>query len=362
MSADLRDELAAITCDLVRFPSTADRPDQLAGVIDYVERYIADIPGLLVERSESGGKPALVASLRGTRAPAVLLNGHLDVVVGRPEQFEPELRDGRIYARGSQDMKGSVAVMLRLLRDLAALPERPDVGFQFVTDEEIGGQLGTERLLNEGWRCGVLLCLEPTDMGVLYEHKGAMWVDLRLPGSPSHASRPWEGRNPITALAAGLAAVERRFPVTGPDEYRTTVTPTVVRAGGGSRNQVPAAAEVTFDIRWVAETPPDMISAALAECFPSAEVLISTCGDGLRTNPEDPTVLRLADHIERRLGAEPRFYREHFATDARFYSQSGIPAVCVGPVGAGLHSDEEWVSIDSLVDLYHVLKGYVSAD
>lgn len=358
MSAELRDELVALTCDLVRLPSTADRPDQLAAAIDFVERYLAGVPGLRLERSESGGKPALVAALRDGREPAVMINGHLDVVVGRPQQFEPELRDGRIYGRGSQDMKGSVAVMMRLARDLAALPEPPDVAFQFVTDEEIGGAQGTGRLLNEGWRCGVLLCLEPTDMGVLYEHKGAMWVELRLQGSPAHGSRPWEGRNPITAMAAGLAALEQRFPIPSPDEYRTTVTPTAVSAGEGSRNQVPAAAQITFDIRWVAETPPEMIQATLIECFPGAEVLVSACGDGLRTNPEDPAVLRLAEQIERRIGREPRFFREHFATDARYYSQAGIPAVCVGPVGAGLHSDEEWVSIDSLVDLYQILRDY----
>jgi len=363
MPADLRDELVALTCDLVRFPSTADRPDQLAATIDYAERYLAGIPGLHMERSEAGGKPALVVSLRGGRSPAVMFNGHLDVVAARPGQFEPEVRNGRIYGRGTQDMKGSVAVMLRLLRDLAALPERPDAGFQFVTDEEIGGALGTARLLEEGWGCGIMLCLEPTDMGVLYEHKGAMWVELRIPGAPSHGSRPWEGRNPLGALAAGIAAVERRFPVSGPGDYRTTVTPTAASAGaGGSRNQIPAAAEVTFDIRWVAETPPAAITAALAECFPGAEVVVSNSGDGLYTNPEEPGVLRLAELLERRLGAEPRFYREHFGTDARFYSQAGIPAICVGPVGAGLHSDEEWVSVDSLADLYHVLKDYVSAE
>src|SRR5690606_40062085 len=134
--------------------------------------------------------------------------------------------------------------------------------------------------------------------------------------------------------------------------------PAAVSAGEGSRNQVPAAPQITFHIRWVAETPPEMIQATLIECFPGAEVLVSACGDGLRTNPEDPAVLRLAEQIERRIGREPRFFREHFATDARYYSQAGIPAVCVGPVGAGLHSDEEWVSIDSLVDLYQILRDY----
>lgn len=363
MSPDLRDELVALTCDLVRFESVADRPDQLAAVIDYVAAYLANIPGIFVERSEADGKPAIVATLRPTREPALMLNGHLDVVVGRPTQFAPELRDGRIYARGAQDMKGSCAVMLRLLRDLAALPERPDVGFQFVTDEEIGGAQGTERLLGEGWRCGFMLCLEPTDMGILFEHKGAMWVEVALKGRPSHGSRPWDGHNPVHELARGLVAVEQRFPApAGPEEWHTTVTPTVLRAGDGSRNQVPPSAHVTFDIRWTGDTTPDAIRAALAECFPSAEVLVGASGPGLYTDPEHAEVCRVAEIVEGRLGRTPRFYREHFATDARFYTNAGMPAICLGPVGAGLHSDEEWVSIDSLIDLYAVAWEYITGN
>jgi succinyl-diaminopimelate desuccinylase len=360
MSADLRDELVALTCDLVRFESIADRPDQLAAVADYVAEYLAAIPGIFVERSEAAGKPAVVATLRDTREPAVLLNGHLDVVVGRPAQFTPEVREGKIFGRGAQDMKGSCAVMLRLLKDLAARPERPDVGFQFVTDEEIGGADGTGRLLTEGWRCGFMLCLEPTDMGVLFEHKGAMWIDLRIPGSPAHGSRPWDGDNPIPVLARGIAELERRFPVpVGPQEWRTTVTPTALQAGGGSRNQVPAAANITFDIRWTADTPPEAIRAAITECFPTGEILVGAAGPGLYTDPEHPEVCKVADAVERRIGRTPRFYREHFATDARYYTNAGMPAICLGPVGAGLHSDEEWVSVESLADLYHVILDYL---
>lgn len=362
MASALRDELVTLTTDLVRHESIADRPDQLTACIDYVAAYLAAIPGIFVERSEAEGKPAIVAALRATQTPALMLNGHLDVVVGRPEQFVPEVRDGRIYGRGTQDMKGSCAVMLRLLRDLAARPERPDVAFQFVTDEEIGGAHGTGRLLESGWRCDFMLCLEPTDMGILFEHKGGMWVELRLPGRTAHGSRPWDGHNPVRDLAHGLMAIEARYPVpAGAHEWRTTVTPTLLRAGAGSRNQVPPAADVTFDIRYTADDSPERILADLTECFPSATLLVNEAGPGLYTDPEHPAVCRVADLLERRLGATPRFYREHFATDARYYTSAGIPAVCLGPVGAGLHSDEEWVSIDSLVDLYHVLLDYTTS-
>lgn len=359
-SNTLRDELVALTSALVAFPSTAEQPEQLVAVIDYLATYLATIPDIFVERSEVGGKPALVATLRQTRSPALLINGHADVVAGRPEQFRAELRNNRLYGRGSQDMKGSLAVMLRLLKDLAGLPNRPDIGFQFVSDEEIGGTLGTERLLQEGWRCDFMVCLEPTNLDILYEHKGGMWIEVRLPGVPAHASRPWAGRNPLPALGAGLLALEKRFPQPGPDEWRSTVTPTSVTTGGNSRNQVPSVAELTVDVRFVAEDDPEQLAAAVAACFPEAQVEVKTCGPGLITDPDAPAVQRLAATVAKRIGRQPRFYREHFATDARFYTIAGMPAVCLGPVGAGLHSDEEWVEVDSLVDLYTLLRDFAT--
>lgn len=106
---ELRDELIRLTCDLIRFETIADRPDQLQAAIDYVADYLADVPGIQIEKSCVADKPALVVTLQPTRSPRLMLNGHLDVVVGQPAQFVPEVRDGRIYGRGSQDMKGSIA-------------------------------------------------------------------------------------------------------------------------------------------------------------------------------------------------------------------------------------------------------------
>lgn len=359
MSDALCDELTALTCDLARFESTNERPDQLVAVIDYVAAYLADIPGLIIERSSSNHKPALVVTLREGRTPALMLNGHLDVVLGHARQFTPEVRDGRIYARGAQDMKGSCAVMLRLIRDLAARADRPDVGFQFVTDEEIGGVYGTGRLLDEGWHCDFMLCLEPTDMGILFEHKAAMWVELQFPGQPAHGSRPWAGVNPILALNRGLTQLEAAYPTLINEQWRTTITPTHVATAPGSRNQVPSGLSLTLDIRYTSEDTPDGIMATLARCFPEATGGLKAQGPRLYTDPEHPKVVRVAKLIEQRLGQTPSFFREHYATDARYYTSAGVPAICVGPVGAGLHSDEEWVSVASLADLHAVLTDYI---
>lgn len=359
MTDALRDELVALTTDLMRFESTAERPDKLAAVMDYAHRYIESIPNLYIQRSEADRKPAIVVTLRDTYTPALMLNGHLDVVAARPDQFEPEVRDGRIYGRGGQDMKGSVSVMLRLLKDLAALETRPDVGFQFVSDEEIGGANGTRRLRDESWRCGFFIALEPTDMHICYEQKGLMWVELLFPGAPAHGSRPWEGRNPLLALGEGIVELNRHLPTPNSSIWRTTVTPTAAYAGGGSQNQVPPEARLVFDIRYTAADTPDAIMDLLHACFPTAEVALRQQGAAMTSSPDTPEIQRLAA-VNTQVRAQPTdLYREHFASDARFYSTAGIPAICYGPVGAGLHSDDEWVAIDSLVEMHSVLLTYI---
>jgi succinyl-diaminopimelate desuccinylase len=250
-------------------------------------------------------------------------------------------------------MKGSAAVLLRLLKDMAALAEPPDVGFQFVSDEEIGGVHGTGMLLEHGWRCDFFLAAEPSDLQICYAHKGAIWAEVELRGQPAHGSRPWEGQNPIAALRDGLVQLERRFPTPHEPAWTTTVVPTVVQ-GGDAGNRLPQSVQLTLDIRYIPEDSPERIIAAVQECF-AGGARSSRSGPPLYTNPDQPEVRRLAACVAAVAGKPAGFYREHFATDARYYSDMGIPAVCLGPTGAGLHSDEEWVEIDSLELLYDAL-------
>lgn len=359
--ASVQRELTRLTCDLIAFPSTADHPDALIAAIDYVEQYVRDSGIQFIHRFEVEQKPSLMITLRDTQTPALILNGHLDVVAARAEQYQPVVRDGRIYGRGSQDMKGACAVLMRLMRDLAALPDPPDVGFMFVTDEEIGGFHGTNYMLEHGWRSAFFIAAEPTDLNICYAAKGMVRFDITLHGQPAHGSRPWEGVNPILLLRDGLQALEQRFPTPREAVWATTAVPTVVR-GGDTLNRIPEVVTLSLDIRHIPEETPDEIEAAVRACFPGATVARnSTGGIPLMTDPNDPHLAQLAASIERIIGRQPVFYREHYGSDARFYSGAGIPAICFGPVGAGLHSDHEWVDIASLERLYLILHDVATA-
>lgn len=357
---DLREHLVQMTCDMVRIPSLADRPEQLQAAIDYVVAALSGLPRGSIHHFNSNNKPAIVYSLRGNKHAKLVLNAHVDVVPARPDQFEPVRKDGRIYGRGTQDMKGAAAVLIRLAQDLAKLPDPPDVNFQFVTDEEIGGRHGTNHILNEGWTCDFFITAEPTDLNICYMHKAGLSISVTMHGMPAHGSRPWLGRNPVHILRDGLVALEKRFPTPDEEAFVTTVVPVILN-GGEAGNRIMETLKLQFDIRFVPEDKPDDILAGIKACFPEhATVDMHYVGVPLNTNPTHPAVQQLAGIVAEVMGQPAGFYREHFGTDARFYSAKGTAAVCCGPIGFGLHSDEEWVDIDGLVKNYQVFAKLVT--
>ncbi|MBM4414564.1 MAG: M20/M25/M40 family metallo-hydrolase [Chloroflexi bacterium] len=352
---DVRDALVPMTMDLVRIPSTLDRPDQLVAAIDYVRNALKDVPRGEFYQYNSGDKPALVYSLRGQKHAKLVLNAHLDVVPARPDQFDPFIKGDRMYGRGTQDMKGAAAVLIRLAQDLAKMSEPPDVNFQFVTDEEIGGYHGTRYLLEEqGFTCDFFITAEPTDLNICHMHKGGAPVTVTIHGVPAHGSRPWEGRNPIHILRDGLMRLEEQFPTPSEPTFVTTCVPTIIK-GGNAGNRIMEDLVLHCDIRCTPNETPESIVSRMTKCFPEhATIELRGFGIGLNTSTDHHAVTQLQQVILEAAEYEAEFYKEHFGTDARFYSAKGIAAVCCGPIGAGLHSDEEWVDIEGLVKNYYV--------
>lgn len=354
----MRDRLVQVTKDLIAIPSVSDDAAGRTAVIDYIEAFCRDLPGVHIARHESNGFPSLVAAFDDVRAKDLVLNAHVDVVPARPEQFQPEERDGRIYGRGSQDMKAAAAAFMLLLQELAEAGKRPSVAWQFVTDEEIGGEDGVGHLLREGYSAKFFLAGEPTDLKIVNRAKGILWVTIAQTGNPAHGSRPWDGVNPIVPIAEGMRRVLERYPIPDAAIWRTTVTPAALMSGD-AHNRVPVDAQLKLDIRRIPDEAPEDVMQFVRECFPGAEVTVVHSGSALDTEPEDDEVGRLAQSVEGELGGSAEFYGEHFGSDARFYSEQGIPAVCFGPHGAGLHSHEEWVDIASLEQFYRIMRRLV---
>ena len=358
---ELREQILELVCELVRIRSTEDRLDELQKVVDFVEERLKH-PNLLIHRYEHNGKPSLVATFHETKWPKVMFVGHLDVVEGEDEQFEPRIEGDRIYGRGVIDMKGPDAVMIQLFFDLAKEGIKPDIGLMLTTDEEVGSKDGVEYLLkHEGW--GADFAIIPDSGGtfeIVYKGKGVLHLKAIAKGKASHGSRPWLGHNAIDSLIDFYTELKNMFPKEPcgiPDHWHHTLNLGKIN-GGKVVNQVPDYAEMHLDIRfiepWTSESMFNHIKKIADRHSVGLEVV--SRGELVATDPNHPYVQAFKKAAEHVLGRQLKLVVEHGATDGRFFAEKKIQNIVTCSEGGGAHSPNEWASISSYLKLYQAFR------
>ena len=368
------DACIALLRDLVAIDSV--NPSLVAGAAG--ERHIAEMvagelrrAGLNVRLQEAApGRPNVIGVVEG-REPgrSLMLCGHLDTVgvQGMTAPFDPLVRDGRLYGRGSQDMKGGVAAMIDAARTVAATGLRKGrLIVAAVVDEEFAS-LGADALVTE-WHADGAVVTEPTDLQIGVAHKGFAWVEVEVHGRAAHGSRPSDGRDAILRAGRVLHALERLdrdLQSRTPHPFMGTASLHASKiAGGGEWSSYPDRCALQIERRTIAG---ESGATALAE----VEHILTA----LRTaDPEFSAVARLVFSrppyaidaaaalpaaLRRAAGGAP-VVGMSFWTDAAVLGNAGVPTVLYGPGGAGLHSVEEYVLVadvlqcrDALAKLAH---------
>jgi acetylornithine deacetylase len=320
--------------------------------------------GLSVEVTDvAPGRPNVVGVLEGRRAGrSLMLCGHTDTVgvTGMPRPFEPEIRDGKLFGRGSQDMKGGVAAMVgaaRLVAESGGL-DRGRLVVAAVADEE-HSSLGADGLVRT-WRADAAVVTEPTGLDVAVAHKGFQWIAVETRGRAAHGSRPRDGRDAIMRMGRVLSRLEhleRRLRY-GPSHHLlgTASLHASIIDGGEEWSSYPARASLQFERRTLPGEAPDVgltETAAIldelrtedAEFEADAELIFGRQAYEIdSSSPLPDALIRAASTV----GCAPRRVGMTFWTDAAILGSAGIPTVLFGPGGAGLHSREEYVLIEDV--------------
>ncbi len=326
--------------------------------------------GLDVAVAEAApGRPNVVGVVEG-RSPGrtLMLCGHLDTVgvEGMRDPFTPVVRDGRLYGRGAQDMKSGVAAMIDAAARIAFRGGLPSgrLVIAAVADEE-HASLGADALVRDHAADGAVVT-EPTDLCMATCHKGFEWVEVETRGRAAHGSRPADGRDAILRMGRFLARLEdadarlaaRPHPLLGPASLHASTI-----EGGRELSVYPDRCRLSFERRTLLGEPPD---AGLAEARAILDALARDDSEfegfarPMFTRPphelpaDHPLCRALARVLERR-GESPEPTGMSFWTDAAILARAGTPAVLFGPRGAGLHSREEHVEIDSVLTCRDVL-------
>jgi succinyl-diaminopimelate desuccinylase len=214
-------------------------------------------------------------------------------------------------------------------------------------------------MVNEGFDTDLFLAGEPTDLQICNQAKGVLWLRYKLSGHPGHSARPWLCRNPLAGLARGLHHIYGRYPVPSQPLWETTVTVTGIDVGDNAHNRVPDTAYCKIDCRYVPQDDPHELIRWFRAVMPDSEMEIVQLGMPLFTPESHPKLVQARAIGERVLGRQPGLFSEHFASDARYYSAKGTPALCWGPCGGGMHADDERLNLESLEAYARVIDALV---
>ena len=316
--------------------------------------------GLDVELQEvAPGRPNVIGVLEGrARGRSLMLCGHLDTVGvdGMRAPFDPVVRDGRLYGRGSQDMKGGVAAMIDAARVVAA--EGLAAGrliVAAVVDEEYAS-IGADALVKR-WRADAAVVTEPTDLQIAIGHKGFAWFEIETRGRAAHGSRPKDGRDAIMRMGRvlhELEALDRRLQAQAPHPLMGTASlHAAVIEGGRELSSYPDRCTLKLERRTVSGESDQIVCAELdaiiarlraedPEFEATVTPLFARPSYGVAVTHELPRALSAALHQGKDADS---FIGMSFWTDAAVLGEAGIPSVLFGPGGAGLHSTEEYVEV-----------------
>jgi succinyl-diaminopimelate desuccinylase len=335
------------------------RAEELAAAAAFVKGWL-EARDVEVREHTHNGLPVILAEVGPQDAPTVILHGHLDVVPGHQEQFEPRVEGDRLIGRGAYDMKGGLAAMMCALKDCAS-QERVRVRFLCVPDEEAEDvdERSTDELVRAGMRGDFAITGEPTNLHIGIQAKGVLAMRVEVRGRAAHGSTPWLGDSAILKAFDVFRQIEAMPFARESSELFDRPSINLGRIEGGDVfNKVPDRCEMVVDVRYLPGQDPGAILAAI-RALPDVTVASTLTRAPANVSRTNPYVRALRDALGRTLDDEPVSVGRDGASDVISFLQAGIPAVEFGPSGGGHHGPDEWVSITSLQRYRQALGDFV---
>ena len=368
-------DVAELTARLVEIESI--NPDIVSGGSGEggVARFVAEWcerAGLETTVSEPApGRPNVVAVARGSGGGrSLMLNAHMDTVgvAGMAEPFVARLEGGRLYGRGSYDMKGSLAACMLATAEAKRRGLRGDVILTAVCDEEFAS-VGTEAVAATV-QADAAIVTEPTELQLAVAHRGFVHLEVEVHGRAAHGSRPHLGIDAIAKMGRVLVGIEEL-------DRRLRADPTHVYVGSGSVHaslieggqefsSYPARCVVQAERRTIPGETAELAEQELREIVAragegdtdfSADVRAPISREPFEVTEDEEIVGSVRRHATVVLGAAPKTVGVSFWADSALLAAAGIPTVLFGPLGEGAHAEVEWVDVASLEHCVEIYAG-----
>lgn len=357
-----------LLASLVRIPSVNPSlaPDERTGeaaIASFIRDWLGVLGVSALLEEAAPGRPNVVGRVGSGHGPTLVFCAHIDTVgtAGMTiPPLEPTRRDGKLYGRGSFDMKGGLAAVLtagaRLQHEWSATPGGAPgtLLLACVADEEYTSLGADHFVANHSADACVLT--EASEGDLIVAHKGFVWLKLRTEGRAAHGSR-WDlGRSAIGSMARIVDALERFDRETLRARGHELVGPAsmhcaLVQGGVGISTYAPECT-VRVERRTLPGESPEQVAeeirAVVAEIGETAEATVEFSRPPLLCDPSARIANAIRDAVTDVTGMTPRDKGVGYWMDAAIFAAAGIPTVDYGPTGFGAHEAVEWVEVDSV--------------
>ncbi len=367
----LEDTLAALVRMNSVNPKFSDGSTNERGIAEHLALQMRALGMELSTYDAAPDRTSVVGRLRGTGGGrSLILYGHIDTVGihEMPEALGAEIRDGRMYGRGTYDMKGGVAACLAAVKALvdARVPLAGDVLIVGAADEEVAS-IGMSEVLRHV-RADAAIVTESTELQLCLAHKGFVWMEVVTEGRAAHGSRFEEGIDANMAMGRFLGrlgnlerSLRRRkpHPLVGPPSLHAAVM-----LGGSGTSTYAAHCRLEIERRTI---PGETEGKALKEIQTILDRLVADdpafrasvrpmlARGSFEAARDSPIVDAVRIEATAVLGGLPAVVGEPYWMDAALLADAGIDTVVIGPTGAGAHAEEEWVDLASVESVALIL-------
>lgn len=354
----MRQEIIKLTKKLIEFRTTEDCPEEKDRCFKFTQNYFKG-SSAVIKRVGNQFCKAIVISNSKIKRVDLMLNGHIDAVEGKDDQFRPILKDGRIYGRGAIDMKGAVAVMMYFMKQVVSRKLNKSIALMIVGDEEIPFTNSTQYMLKEiGFRPKFTIVGEETGFDIVVRQKGSLNLILEYSGLLAHSAFPREGINAVEKLILGFNELAGLKVFNQGGDFSSSINLSALN-GGAAINSVPDSAMMKVNIRFVNRSELGIILKKIKTMElrdRRLRALIYERGGVMKCGNCKKQLLDLRQSVIKVVTKRPRLIKTSTSSDARFFTEQKQPVVVFGPKGKNYHKANEYVEILSLEQYFRILE------
>lgn len=356
--------------DLVRFRTETGNTKEIDACLAYIAENFRETGAVVRIERFSDASPVIYIANNEDMLQDALVLGHIDVVKAKDEMFEPYIKDGKMFGRGTLDMKSFAAVAMNSMHYVLKNNVKIKFGIILSSDEEQGSK-STHAFLARYPELNAKVVLD-NDVGgdigeIINKCKNPVFVKLEAEGKPAHGSTPWDGLDANEMLMKTIACLRQFYPYfdikSGKPEDTWIDTMHVAKISGGEvSNIIAKKAEALLDIRLVETSTLAGLEKNLKKaCAEGVSYKIVSSSTPVVMREDNAQILAYKNFAEKVLERDIRFVQIGGATDARLFAEKGATVIMHSGSGEGMHADNEYVDVQSVEELAKLQVKYLES-